>query len=182
MLTYHIKVLGGIYLWTVSQEVLMNVISGMCLEITLLDLLPQLSGKKDISILFCRFHRMYENRFLPWWRHPMKTFSALLTICAMNSPHKGQWRGALMFSFISGWISGWVNNREAGDLECHRAHYDVIVMFIMDRCSRLFWDTNYESDKEWDIIKGIPLYYSMVGPICTKISFVPIVIIVICVE
>ena len=26
------------------------------------------------------------------------------------------------------WINGWVNNCEAGDLRCHRAHYDVIVM------------------------------------------------------
>ena len=46
----------------------------------------------------------------------------------VNSPHKGQWRGALMFSQICAWISGWVNNREAGDLRRHRAHYDVIVM------------------------------------------------------
>ena len=34
---------------------------------------------------------------LAWWRHQMETFSALLAICAGNSPHKGQWRGALMF-------------------------------------------------------------------------------------
>ena len=33
-----------------------------------------------------------------------------------NSPHKDQWRGALMFSLICAWINGWVNNREAGDL------------------------------------------------------------------
>ena len=33
----------------------------------------------------------------------------------VNSPHKGQWRGALMFSLICVWINGWVNNREAGD-------------------------------------------------------------------
>ena len=46
----------------------------------------------------------------------------------VNSPHKGQRRGALMFSSICVWINGWVNNREAGDLSCHRAHYDVIVM------------------------------------------------------
>ena len=46
----------------------------------------------------------------------------------VNSPHKGQWREALMFSLISAWINGWVNNREAGDLGRHRAHYDVIVM------------------------------------------------------
>ena len=42
--------------------------------------------------------------------------------------HKGQWRGALMFSLICAWIKRWVNNREAGDLRRHRAHYDVIVM------------------------------------------------------
>ena len=46
----------------------------------------------------------------------------------VNSPHKGQWRRALMFSLICAWIKRWVNNREAGDLRCHRAHYDVIVM------------------------------------------------------
>ena len=46
----------------------------------------------------------------------------------VNSPHKGQWRGALMFSSICAWIIGWVNNREAGDLGCHHAHYDVTVM------------------------------------------------------
>ena len=46
----------------------------------------------------------------------------------VNSPHKGQWRGALMFSFICTWINGWVNNREAGDLRRHRAHYHVTVM------------------------------------------------------
>ena len=49
----------------------------------------------------------------------------------VNSPHKGQWRGALMFSFICAWINVWVNNREAGDLRRHRAHYDVIVMCIL---------------------------------------------------
>ena len=46
----------------------------------------------------------------------------------VNSPHKGQWRGALMFSLICAWISAWVNNREAGDLRRHQAQYDVIVM------------------------------------------------------
>ena len=46
----------------------------------------------------------------------------------VNSPHKGQWRGALMFSLICVWIHGWVINREAGDLRRYRTHYDVIVM------------------------------------------------------
>ena len=64
----------------------------------------------------------------------METFSALLALCAgnsplpVNSPHIGQWRGALMFSLIYAWINDWVNNGEAGDLKRQRGHYDVIVM------------------------------------------------------
>ena len=46
----------------------------------------------------------------------------------VNSPHKGQWRGALMFSLICVRINDWVHNRESGDLIRYRAHYDVIVM------------------------------------------------------
>ena len=38
----------------------------------------------------------------------------------VNSPHRGQWRGALMLSLICAWIKGWVNNREAGDLRRYR--------------------------------------------------------------
>ena len=45
----------------------------------------------------------------------------------VNFPHKGQWRGALMFSLICAWINDWVNNREADSLRRYRAHYDVIV-------------------------------------------------------
>ena len=46
----------------------------------------------------------------------------------VNSPHKGHWRGALVFSFVCAWINGWVNNLETGDLRPHDAHYYVIVM------------------------------------------------------
>ena len=46
----------------------------------------------------------------------------------VNSPHKGQWRGALMFTLICAQINGWVNNHEAGDLRRYHAHYDFIVM------------------------------------------------------
>ena len=60
---------------------------------------------------------------LAWWRQQMETFPS-----AVNSPHNGQWRGALIFSLICAWINGWGNPRETGDLRRHRAHYDVIVM------------------------------------------------------
>ena len=46
----------------------------------------------------------------------------------VNSPHKGQWHRALMFSLICVWINGWVNYRGVGDLRRHRAYHDAIVM------------------------------------------------------
>ena len=52
----------------------------------------------------------------------------------VNSPHKGHWRKALMFSLICAWINSWVNNHEAGDLSRHRAHYDVTVMSLSRFC------------------------------------------------
>ena len=64
------------------------------------------------------------------WRHFPRYWSFVrgIHLSPVNSPHKGQRRGALMFSLICVWINGWVNNREAGDLRRHRAYYDVIVM------------------------------------------------------
>ena len=46
----------------------------------------------------------------------------------VNLSHKGQWRGALMFSLICAWINGLVNNREVCVLRRHRTHYGVAVM------------------------------------------------------
>ena len=46
----------------------------------------------------------------------------------VNSPHKGQWREALMLSLICVGINDWLKNREAGDLRRYRGHYDVTVM------------------------------------------------------
>ena len=63
----------------------------------------------------------------------------------VNSPHKGQWRGALMFSSIYAWINRWVNNREAGDLRHHRAHYNVIVMLAFHFPSHMQpWTTSVD--------------------------------------
>ena len=59
----------------------------------------------------CHFLWCIGGEFYSWWRHQMETFSALLAICAgnspvpVNSPHKVQWRGALMFSLICAWIN-----------------------------------------------------------------------------
>ena len=72
-----------------------------------------------------------------WWRHQMETFPHYWPFVRgihrflVNSPHKGQWRGAFMFSLICVWINRWVNNLEAGDLRCYHAHYDVIVTICL---------------------------------------------------
>ena len=75
------------------------------------------------------------------WKHFLRYWPFVRGIhrSPVKFPHKGRWRGALMFSLICVWIKGWENNREAGDLRRYRAHYDVSVMgFKMvettDRC------------------------------------------------
>ena len=76
--------------------------------------------------------------FLPWWHNRMKTFPRYCPFVReiqwspVNSPHKGPWRGALVFSLICTWTNGWVSNRDAGDLRRHRAHYDVTVMSLQN--------------------------------------------------
>ena len=85
-------------------------------------------------------HTAFQNSgitFVSWWhddiikwKHFPRNWPFVRGIhrYSVNSPHKGQWRGALMFSLICVWINDWVNNREAGDLRRYRAHYDIIVM------------------------------------------------------
>ena len=107
-----------------SEPVMENLLKHIC--VTRPQWVNRLS--QEDSLWHCTGHS--------WWRHQMETISALLTLCAgnspvpVNSPHKGQWRGALMFSLIYTWINDWVNKRETGDLRRHRGHYDVIVMYI----------------------------------------------------
>ena len=57
----------------------------------------------------------------------------------VKSPHKGQWRGALIFSLICTRTNGWLNNREAGDLRRHRARYEVIVMSSGPAVCDVWW-------------------------------------------
>ena len=50
------------------------------------------------------------------WKHFPRNWPFVRGIhrSPMNSPYKGQWRGALMFSLIWDWINGWLNSRKAG--------------------------------------------------------------------
>ena len=107
-----------------------------------------------------------------WWRHQMETASALLALCAGNSPvtaHKCQWRGALMLSLICARINGWLNNREAGDLRRHRAHYDVtaITCRFLERwvlgIGALFVNVNTRNDKMYGNSAHFQLLKCIVG-------------------
>ena len=64
------------------------------------------------------------------WKHFPRYWPFVwgIYLSPVNYPHKGQWRGALMFSLIRAWTNRWVNNWNAGDFRRHRAHYDVTVM------------------------------------------------------
>ena len=64
----------------------------------------------------------------------METSSVVLALCEGNSPVTGEFPSqrpvtrSFDVSLSCAWINTEVNNREAGDLRRHRAHYDVIVM------------------------------------------------------
>ena len=67
-----------------------------------------------------------------WWRHQMETFSALLILCTGNSPMTGDFTAQKPVTRnFDIFLLCWVNNRDAGDLRRHRAHYDVTVMTRM---------------------------------------------------
>ena len=66
-----------------------------------------------------------------WWRHQMEIFSALLGfVRVIHRPPVTKASDAEFWCFL--WSvskkNGSVNNHEAGELICHRAHYDVTVM------------------------------------------------------
>ena len=82
-------------------------------------------------------------RFMgPTWGHFGADTTQMAPMLAPWILLSGQWLGALKFSLVCTWTNGWVNNREAGDLKLHHAHYDVTVMY---------WITQYH----WCLQHGI---------------------------
>ena len=109
--------------------------------------------KKDVTPLLTHWsyvflaltHRCNHDDVIKWKHFPRYWPFSVRGIprSPVNSPHKGQWRGALMFSLICACINGWVNNRKAGDVRRHRIHYDVIVIMciIPARTARMTFST-----------------------------------------
>ena len=94
------------------------------------------------------------------------------------SPHKGQWRGALLFSLIYAWINGWVNHGEASDFRRHLAHYDVTVMRNLRALSATWRHPIHTKSRQmsayWIHFKQHLLNYSphCTGLVCQKKWFV----------
>ena len=69
-----------------------------------------------------------------WWRYQMETFSALLAICAGNSPVTGEFPAQKPVTrsfavFLDLCLNKRLSKQSwAGNLRRHRAHYDVTVM------------------------------------------------------
>ena len=89
-----------------------------------------------VVVLLCRIRLFF------YWIYAQCTWSEMTEIKLFNqscywpfvrgihrwpvaSPHKGQWRGALMFSLICAWTNDWPKTGNTDDLRCHRVHYEM---------------------------------------------------------
>ena len=81
-----------------------------------------LVSREVLNISACRDDAIKWKHFPRYW-----PFVRGIRRSPVNSPHKGQWRGALVFLWSTPWINDWVNTHQDGDLRRHKAHYDVIV-------------------------------------------------------
>ena len=59
----------------------------------------------------------------------------------VNSPHKGQWRGALMFSLICAWTNSWANNEDAVALIMTSLQWSEIAfqLYYINACKIITW-------------------------------------------
>ena len=99
-------------------------------------------SRSESRILFFTNDKAH-NRQEPWWRHQIETFSALLALCAGNSPVTGAFPSQrpvtrsfdVLFHLCL--TNGWLNNRRC-------VHYDVTVMYwINQNCLRLIARETY---------------------------------------
>ena len=97
-----------------------------------------------VTLLYICFEPLHDDVIK--WKHFPRNWPFVREIhrSPVNFPHKGQWRGALMFSLIYAWINDWVNNREAGDLRRQHGHYDVIVMISTHLIGLSFFESRHQ--------------------------------------
>ena len=127
----------------------------------------RVSNTESISVSLCHHVNIWHHACQGFhddvikWKHFPRYWPFVRGIhrSPVNSPHKGQWRGALMFTLICARTNGWVNNREAGDLRHYRPHYDAIVMF----CTKPFLI---------DGLGKVKLRFCSSLPFCAKINVI----------
>ena len=145
----------------------------------------------DISKSLNGDHNLNHHYDVIKWKHLPRHWPFVLGIrrSPVNFPHKGQWRGALMFSLICAWINCWVNNREAGDLRRHRAHYYATVMMKLptpqdrsrdkgrNKMVDILWKTLLNNILEWKwlYLLQISLRYVPWGSRHNKLAMVQII-------
>ena len=94
---------------------------------------------RKISLMRKYGHIYFSHDDVIIWKHFLRywPFVRGIHLPPVDCPHKGQWRGALMFSLICAWTKVWAKNRDAGNLKRHHAHHGVTVM------SYYFWRENF---------------------------------------
>ena len=85
-----------------------------------------------LLLFFCHWEMLFCHDDVIKWKHFPRYWPFVMGIhrSPVDSPHKGQWRGALMFLLICSWTNGWANTRDAGDLRRHRTNYEVTIMWL----------------------------------------------------
>ena len=96
-----------------------------------ISIIRNINYMKNVWLIYWHNNKMSNDDVMKW-NHFLRYWPSVLGNhrSPVNSPHKGQWRGALMFPLICAWINVWANNRETGDLRRHHAHYDAIAMYL----------------------------------------------------
>ena len=90
---------------------------------------------------------------------------------SVNSPHKVQWRGALVFSLISALTHRCANHRGTGDLRRHRAHYDVTVMWVPS----YFWEIKMSNTRIFNVLPYfLPAVHRYQKPVARKYQYTDI--------
>ena len=115
----------------------------------------------ESASLSWRHHHTGNNYLIPYddvikWKHFPRYWPFVRGIhrSPVNSPHKGKWHGALMFTLIWARINGWVNNFEAGDLRRNLAHYYVIVIFCWYHFNGLVQDWCISSSLAMEVLQS----------------------------
>ena len=130
-LCFNKKICNGVFWWNCICWILVDTLRAMSYNLeceVIYSIFKLVSWTLQIAVVG------RDHSWITWWRHKMETFSALLAICAGNSPVTGEFHAQRPVTrsfdvfFDLRWINRWVNNGEAGNLRRYRTHYDVIVI------------------------------------------------------